>query len=175
MQKSNTLPSFLKLRIILQILFFLVTGAIVLQSQNQSAIMSNSKLTFQEKVARIEKIYQSKTKGKHSGYKQFERWKYLAEGRLTNDGYVITGEEMANSLAEFRKVEDKLKSIPQSHNWQPKGPIETIRTSSWSSHIGRITSLSVSSMDEDHLIVGSPGGGVWKSLDGGLNLSLIHI
>jgi len=139
------------------------------EGQEYLPIIEDSTLTYKQKVEAVEKIYSHKSKGKHSGYKQFERWKHRAKGRLDNNGYVISQSTMTKSLDQFRKKEKHLKSIPQAHNWQPLGPVSTTRTTSWSSHIGRITSLSVAEQDHQHIIVGAPEGGVWKSLNGGID------
>ena len=51
-------------------------------------------------------------------------------------------------------------------NWEQLGPSSWNQTTGWNPGIGRITSIAIDPSDENHIIVGSPGGGVWKTTDG---------
>ena len=53
-----------------------------------------------------------------------------------------------------------------SANWEQLGPSSWNQTTGWNPGIGRITSIAIDPSDENHIIVGSPGGGVWKTTDG---------
>lgn len=47
------------------------------------------------------------------------------------------------------------------------GPLSATNTSTWSSHIGRITNIAIDPNNTDHIIISSPGGGIWKTTDEG--------
>ena len=51
--------------------------------------------------------------------------------------------------------------------WEELGPFHSETTTGWSSHLGRLTSISVDRSNPAHIIVGSPTGGVWKTIDEG--------
>ena len=58
-------------------------------------------------------------------------------------------------------------------NWEELGPAYWNQTSGWNPGVGRITSIAIDANNANHIIVGSPGGGVWKTTDGGANWSVL--
>jgi len=67
----------------------------------------------------------------------------------------------------------KLNQINRVSNWEQLGPLDWNQTSGWNPGVGRITSIAIDASNENHIIVGSPGGGVWKTLDGGVNWAVL--
>ena len=58
--------------------------------------------------------------------------------------------------------------IRASMPWSEMGPTCRSRTSGWNPGVGRITSLAIDPSDTNIIIyVTSPGGGIWKSTNGG--------
>ena len=135
-------------------------------AQYQLEYLYENDLTFAEKVEQAEAFFDEQGRGKGTGYKQFLRWKYSAQQALDDKGYVLSEE---HNIAEFEKFvaknpTDKNKSMS---TWVEKGPISATNTSTWSSHIGRLSNIAIDPNDDQHLVVTSLGGGVWKTLNEG--------
>ena len=65
-----------------------------------------------------------------------------------------------------------MSRVQTIENWEQLGPFEWNQTSGWNPGVGRITSIAIDLNNENHMIVGSPTGGVWKTTDGSTNWSV---
>ncbi|WP_300567050.1 T9SS sorting signal type C domain-containing protein, partial [Flavobacterium sp.] len=54
-------------------------------------------------------------------------------------------------------------------NWTPIGPFTHSNTGSWSSGQGRVNVVCIDPSNTNTLYIGSPAGGIWKSINAGLN------
>jgi PKD repeat protein len=110
-------------------------------------------------------------RGQGSGYKQFKRWEYVALMELDNNGVKIPNAELALRARDYRQAEAANQAAKGSFaaSWKQLGPTYYNATSGWNPGVGRVTSIGIEAANPSHLIVGSPTGGVWKSLDGGDN------
>ncbi|MBC7777433.1 MAG: hypothetical protein H7246_18510, partial [Phycisphaerae bacterium] len=108
-------------------------------------------------------------RGRGSGYKPFKRWEYVALMELDDAGIKITNLELTKRARDYRRAERQQRSALSGFGgeWKQLGPTYSIASSSWSPGLGRITSIGIDQSDFNHLIVGSPTGGVWKSTTGG--------
>jgi len=127
-------------------------------------------MSFIEIVDEANAYYDLNGKGHHSGYKSFKRWEYWMKRCLNAEGKMMSN---AKSNKEFGTFRDAFLNSQEFQalstiSWEELGPFETDNSSSWSSHMGRITSIAVDASDSDHILVGSPTGGVWQSRDEGL-------
>jgi len=104
-----------------------------------------------------------------SGYKQFKRWEYVAELELNDAGIKISNFELSKRGRDYRRAEAQRRSGSSGFtgDWKQLGPTYSIASSSWSPGLGRVTSIGIDESDYNHLIIGSPTGGVWKSTTGG--------
>ncbi|MGB3592071.1 MAG: T9SS type A sorting domain-containing protein [Nonlabens sp.] len=124
--------------------------------------------TYQEIVDAGNTYWESHDKeSKGSGYKVFMRW-------VDRNAAYVKPNGMIQTSAELQQEIDK-KSISgrgiQSDNstWGPVGPLSYTNTGSWSAGQGRVNSMTVDPNDPDTYYMGTPGGGVWKSTDAGVN------
>ncbi len=104
-----------------------------------------------------------------SGYKPYKRWEYAALMELDETGVKIPNFELAKRARDYRLAEKQRQQAESSGfagGWQQLGPTYWNATSSWNPGVGRITSIGMDANNVNHLIVGSPTGGVWKTLDG---------
>lgn len=110
-------------------------------------------------------------RGRGSGYKQYKRWEYVAEMELDNSGVKIPNFELAKRARDYRRAEQQQQAESGNFggDWKQLGPTYKNATSSWNPGVGRVTSIGIEANNNMHLIVGSPTGGIWKSLDGGNN------
>lgn len=105
---------------------------------------------------------------KGSGYKPFMRWEYHWRNKVNAQGNQITPAEMWDAFYKKKSNISKRSSLvlPVS-NWQPVGPFSHTNTGSWSSGQGRVNIVHVDPSNPNTIYIGTPAGGIWKSLDSG--------
>lgn len=132
----------------------------------------NSKNTnFQNEVAAFNEYWKTHNKNiKGSGYKPFKRWENKYENQLNPDGTIITPQQIWAAWQEKNTAKanksNSLLALPPS-NWQPVGPFTHTNTGSWSSGQGRTSAVAIDPLDPNTIYVGSPAGGIWKSINSG--------
>jgi photosystem II stability/assembly factor-like uncharacterized protein len=109
-------------------------------------------------------------RGQGTGYKQYKRWEYVAAMELDEHGIKIPNHQLAHQARMYRLAAEKeaLESGNFNGDWKALGPTYWNATTSWNPGVGRVTSVGIDAQNTNHIIVGSPTGGVWKTLDGGL-------
>lgn len=110
-----------------------------------------------------------KTGKKTSDYKKFKRWENFILPRLEN-GQVPVSSNWSQRISYY-KVLRKQKTDRQTDSqvtWEPMGPYEWgVTTNGYSPGNGRVNCITVDPKDENHIFIGSAGGGLWESADGG--------
>ncbi|MFZ4544986.1 MAG: hypothetical protein ACOYOA_13110 [Saprospiraceae bacterium] len=149
--------------------FFLISNFLSAQQADIHELMQRTDLTIQQ-VERIADSYFSGVgKGKGSGYKQYQRWLYEQKFHLNADGSFIAPEK------EFLAYQDAIRKMPKKGGWRVDkpwtalGPAGWTATSGWNPGVGRLTSVAIHPSLESTIYVTSPGGGIWKSVNSGLN------
>ncbi len=117
-----------------------------------------------------ERYFDRAGRGRGTGYYQYKRWEYAASMEMDEQGIKIPNYELTQRAQAFRKAAQAEQEETGNFggDWRFLGPTYWNATSSWNPGVGRITSIGVDRQNTDHIIVGSPTGGVWKTLDGGL-------
>ena len=111
----------------------------------------------------FEKIDEDK---KGSGIKPFERWRYHWKYFLDNDGKIQSKEKLWEAWEQKNNFQNKSSDLS---NWSSLGPYSHKNTASWSSGQGRVNVVAVDPNNENIYYVGTPAGGIWKSIDAGIN------
>ncbi len=112
-------------------------------------------------------------KKKGSGYKPFKRWEHYWKQLTDENGNIMTADAFWQAWEEKNKAKTlykqrKIQTLPTS-NWTPLGPYSYTLTTSWSGGQGRTSYICVDPSDPKIIYVGAPAGGIWKSVDAGLN------
>ena len=139
-----------------------------------SSLQSNKKkeLSIDEMAAAFNIYWQTHDKTiKGSGYKPFKRWEYHWRNNAHPDGTLISPGEVWKAWDSKKKLKAKsgLQGRLSISSWQPVGPFNITNTGSWSSGQGRINNVYVDPNNANTVYVGTPAGGIWKSIDAGLN------
>lgn len=97
--------------------------------------------------------------------KHFERWKFEQKFHLDDKRNIISKE------IEDREFRLKAKRVPFASTpaWTELGPKSFTYTSGWNPGVGRVTSVAVHPTNSQIIYVSSPGGGIWKTTNGGTN------
>ena len=144
----------------------------------QYAHESKSK-DFQEIVEKVEAYYKDKDKGKGSGYKQFKRWEYDNRTRLSPDGKLVDVAKLNFDEFYYYNENHKGKGNTVANttgrgintvagDWQPVGPSSYREANEqYGGGLGRLNCIAVDPSNDNVIYVGAPGGGIWKTENGG--------
>ena len=167
------------------ILGFSLASFFCVESQEYLEMLSSDQFTVQEIQDSAEAYFENRDKGRGTGYKSFKRWEYDALRMQDDNGLLKSPSFYYNELERYSSYQNNSIQLGQRRrvaNWEQLGPSYWNQTSGWNPGVGRITSIAIDSNNEDIMIIGSPGGGVWKTTDGSItwtaltdNLSNIQV
>ena len=146
------------------------------ESQEYLEMINSEEFTVQEIQNKAEAYFEIKGTGRGSGYKTFKRWEYNGLRMQDENGFLKSSSFYIDELERYNSEINNVTPSSQTSlvsNWVQLGPTSWNQTSGWNPGVGRITSIAIDTKDANHIIVGSPGGGVWKTVDGGSNWSAL--
>ena len=131
---------------------------------------------YQIRESVLKKISEDKTKGNVSEearenddiLTKFHRWEHFVEERVYPTGDFFEPDVIMKSYNNYYNKHTKNSSVA-SGNWQPVGPYFPVTDASQLGigGIGRINCLAQHPTDSNTLYIGTMGGGIWKTIDGG--------
>ncbi len=132
---------------------------------------------FEDIQREANRYFEKHGTGKGSGYKQYKRWEYVAEKELDENGFIISDEENSQRTRNYKRSLETNGRFPTpsttTGNWQELGPTYWVATSGWNPGVGRCTDVSVDPNNSQHWIVGTPGGSLWRTYNGGTNWTVL--
>jgi len=154
-----------KITITLTFMFF----SMLLSAQiwEENLLKKNSTATSGEKLEAFEEYRKKNPYSKGNGYNPYAREMDFINERVTDNSNFNP-----NSLyIEWKKEKEKPQNKKTSADWISMGPINTpiILSNGKKRGNGRVNCIAFDPNDEDIIWVGSPAGGLWKSIDGGSN------
>ena len=129
-------------------------------------------LTFAEIVEQTEAYFDEVGREKGKGYKPFKRWEYEKQRSLDAEGRIVSRSDQMKSYNSFMKNNPSQKAV--GIDFTDLGPYSQTNTSTWSSSLGRLSAIGLDPNNANHIIVGSPTGGIWKTTDGGTTWAVIY-
>ena len=160
-KKSFNMLRFLSLSISL---FFI--QSLYAQVWEDNLRKTNSSPSIEDKINAFNKHRESMPYEKGNGYKPYARELDFVEKRVSND-------RTFPHLALYNEwIKEKGKSEKASNsNWKPLGPtnVPIILSNGKNRGVGRINAIAFDPYNQSIIYIGSPGGGFWKSIDGGAN------
>lgn len=137
------------------------------RKQKSFAKSSNTPLKFEDIVKEFNDYWKDKDPTqKGSGYKPFKRWENYWKDCLNDDGSLMTPAQVNTAIAQKKFLNNKNTNLS---NWEPMGPTDFIDRSYSSANIGRVNAIAVDPNNDQIYYAGTPAGGLWKSIDAGVN------
>lgn len=160
------------MRLRLPILFLLATVISFNSSaQKYLQMIEEGTHTIKEIQKEAEAYFEVVGHERGSGYKPYKRWEYVALREQQPNGIKMANNELARSARQYRQAARQAQAQQDQlgfpGDWKELGPTYWNATSSWNPGVGHITSIGIDAANSKHIIVGSPTGGVWKTLNGG--------
>jgi Secretion system C-terminal sorting domain/Fibronectin type III domain/Sortilin, neurotensin receptor 3, len=136
-------------------------------------LMQRNDLRIDQVELLAKKYFDSTGTARGTGYKQYQRWRYEVGFHLNESGFKLPPNYDWETYAQWQKSQGNpitgAEAILNSNNgpWIEKGPFSWNRTGGWNPGVGRLTAIAVDPIDTAIIYVTSPGGGIWKTTNGG--------
>ncbi len=154
--------------------FFLMSNLTIAQKQSWrlSTLDKNSNYfeVVKKERKKLESLKGKKDRNSKKQIKQFERWAAFWKDRILPDGSFVSAAHTFNEYKkEVRKEKQNLnKKSQRTVNWTLVGPtIPPTSSISFYPGMGRINTVAFNGVDTNTMYIGTPGGGVWKTTNGG--------
>ncbi len=136
-----------------------------------STLKKKGKLTLSEISSSAERFFNTIDRDKKgSGLKPFERWKYHWSHYTKTDGTIAPASELWSAWRQKNTLNNSNQNnTNDTSNWTSLGPYSHTNTASWSAGQGRVNTVAVDPSNSSTYYVGAPAGGIWKSVDAGIN------
>ncbi len=163
--------------ILLSILFsFLLIGKLHSQTQatgNSQSIwldmmLNDDNKNFNEIQNSFNNYWQGRTRQPGDGWKVFKRWENYWSTRVNADGSFPANNSTLKAYSEMMASGGPLAST--TGTWTSIGPNSLpTNTSGQLNGVGRINCVAFHPTNASIIYVGAPAGGLWKTIDGGIN------
>jgi photosystem II stability/assembly factor-like uncharacterized protein len=139
------------------------------QSWQDQLLSNNPNATYEEKFNAFNAYKEKNTYTKGNGYNPYARNIDFVLQRVSGNKE-FPFDQLYKEWEKEKEKHGNFKSNTSS-NWTALGPINTpiILSNGKKRGNGRINCIAFDPIDQNIIWVGSPGGGLWKSVDGGSN------
>jgi hypothetical protein len=160
--------------IFLSLLFIGVAFSSNLTAQEYVKMMNDHSVNFYDVQKKFNEYWAGRTYTKGSGWKQFKRWEDFMSPRVFPSGNRF---DKSISYLEYQKYYEKYlnDNNPVFGDWTAMGPTSwTNGNVGYNPGLGRINCILVDPNNANISYVGSPSGGLWKSVNGGANWTALN-
>lgn len=161
-----------KLLFLLPMLF----GVSLVSAQEYLKMIEAGTYTVLEVKAEADAYFEKVGTERGKGYKPYKRWEYQALRTMDENGMLKSSDFLYNELENYNNYLNQNSNgqrTVQQGSWQDLGPVDWNATSGWNPGVGRVTAFAVEQGNTDHIIIGANTGGVWRTVDGGANWSVL--
>lgn len=129
-------------------------------------MMQDHSINIKKTQSAFEKYWSGRKRSKGDGWKVFKRWESFWEARVNPDGSFPAQGQVLEAYQQM--LQGPLQSTNGS--WIPLGPIDVPMNSTGQPNgIGRVNSITIDPLNSSILWLGTPSGGLWKSINSGLS------
>ncbi|MEP0265939.1 glycosyl hydrolase [Dokdonia sp.] len=126
--------------------------------------------TFEEVQQAFNAYWETHDKdAKGSGYKPFKRWEQLWKRRVKADGSLPNGKDFYEAWEAKNRFQTSGNRMADLSNWLPIGPNNHVQANAQPSGQGRLNAVTIDPNNNNIWYVGSPNGGLWKTINAGSN------
>ena len=130
-------------------------------------MMKDMNVNFFDVQKASDEYFAAHDKGKGSGWKQYKRWENFTKQRVYPTGNRINHAQVWNEISKFND-EYPVNTRNSRSGWTALGPATSANvTGHWNPGIGRINVIMLDPTDPNIIYIGSPSGGLWKTVDEG--------
>ncbi|MFK7936125.1 MAG: GEVED domain-containing protein [Saprospiraceae bacterium] len=156
---------------ILLVASFFMVILMPLSAQSYLQMMEDYSINVYDVIKEGDRYFSTHSKGKGSGYKNFQRWIEMEEPRFypSGDRSKFRPNILQTEYEKFAKANAVLKKNNNTADWQELGPSYAYNyfSPSWAPGVGRVESMDVDPANDNIIYLGSRSGGFWKTIDGG--------
>ena len=147
--------------------FSLISNFSFAQVWEEQLLLQNEDAILSDKISAFENYKSEHPYTKGNGYKPYARSLYFLEKRMPENDIFPSSALFSEWEKEKRKMMNS--KISSSSNWHPLGPFDTpiILSNGKKRGNGRVNAIAFDPFDPNIIWIGSPGGGLWKTIDGG--------
>ena len=149
--------------------FFLSVNLSYSQERHWGELIVDPKVKFEEVKDSFDEEWENKEYEKGKGFKQFRRWENFWENRLLPNGDFPIFSKAFNEYVGFQSSFSTTTNSADENQWTAVGPLNYQYSQSWSPGQGRVNCIEEDPNNNQIIYVGTPSGGLWKSIDGGVN------
>jgi photosystem II stability/assembly factor-like uncharacterized protein len=154
----------------------LIFGISLVNAQEYLKMIEAGTYTVQEIQAEAEAYFEKVGTERGKGYKPYKRWEYQALRMMDENGRLKSSDFLYDELEKYNNYLNQNNNgqrAVQQGSWQDLGPVNWNATSGWNPGVGRVTAFAVESGNTNHIIIGANTGGVWRTVDGGANWTVL--
>jgi len=125
---------------------------------------------FKDIQLQVEEYFKGIDTGRGTGYKQWKRWEYKMNDRLTEDG-LITNSDAINYRVAEKYFSQEFENDTRTFGgfWFPLAPTDgyILGNSGYNPGIGRVGVIAFHPTNSETIYAGTPAGGLWKTTNEG--------
>jgi hypothetical protein len=145
--------------------FLMFASNVFAQTRGElQTLMNDESKTLQEVESYAATYFNLVGTGKGTGYKFYQRWLYEQQFHRDNTGHLIT---KATQQQAYDAAIAKMDLKKTRAAWVELGPSTFSPTTSWNPGVGRCDAIAVQASNPQIMYAATPGGGIWKSTNGG--------
>jgi photosystem II stability/assembly factor-like uncharacterized protein len=136
--------------------------------QKKQSNVKNQELSLDEISQRFNNYWKDKDfNAKGSGFKPYKRWEDYWKHATDANGYLPSSAEQWKAYENHIKF--KSTTVQDESNWEPIGPNTLLNHKTSIANLGRVNVIVPDPNNENIYYVGTPAGGIWKSIDKGVS------